>query len=200
MYRRIRWVVSDKAGLTKLIDQLKRYVDGLIDVLPPTTKDITITKDKMPLKSGRGKRPPEFPAMPVLHSMNPPHLDPLFILTPTSGNKRPVSDCGQVHKQSGYQGPSQNPYQVPPPTGCQTCQQYFRATEISTLIYLNYFSTPQRWGSQDDEFFDQINLTFIFFVATCIRHCLKQWSTGEYVPPNQSEEFRWGTSASMFIF
>ena len=36
MYRKIRWVFSDKADLTKLIDQLKRYVDGLLDVLPPS--------------------------------------------------------------------------------------------------------------------------------------------------------------------
>ena len=35
MYRKMRWVVSDKAGLTNLIDQLKRYVDGLQEVLPP---------------------------------------------------------------------------------------------------------------------------------------------------------------------
>ena len=69
----------------------------------------------MPPKSGRGKRPPEVPAIPVLDSMNPPHLDPLFILTPTLGNKRSMSNRGQVHKQSGYQGPNGNPYRVPPP-------------------------------------------------------------------------------------
>ena len=34
MYRKLRWVVSDNAGLTNLIDQLKRFMDGLYEVLP----------------------------------------------------------------------------------------------------------------------------------------------------------------------
>src|SRR5258706_16184289 len=75
---------------------------------------------------------------------------------------------------------------------------YFTGFEIPNLIFLIYFSTPRRRGVQDDSFFERINPTFIFLIVTCIRHALKQWRTGEYVPPNKHEEFKWESAHSMF--
>ena len=64
------------------------------------------------------------------------------------------------------------------------------------FIFLIDFSTPRRRGAQDETFFEKLNSTFISVIAPCIRHTLKQWSTGEYVPPSKSEEFKWETAYS----
>ena len=79
--------------------------------------------------------------------------------------------------------------------GCQACQHYFQASEISTLILSNYLSTPRRWGLQDDESPNWINPTFIFLITACI-HCMKKLLTGEYVYQKNSS----GTQQRVRLF
>ena len=68
----------------------------------------------------------------------------------------------------------------------------FRAKEIVTIIYAQYFKTIKRKGNQDPKFLDRVNGAFICLVATAIWHSLKAWKTGGL--NDKGPEFKYETA------
>ena len=78
----------------------------------------------------------------------------------------------------------------------QTLQRWFKAVEITEIIYHKYFAGIKMRGNFDDTFFDSINKVFICFVTTAMHHCLKVWETEIYIEPPKIMEFKYDTSVS----
>ncbi|RPB27431.1 hypothetical protein L211DRAFT_803068 [Terfezia boudieri ATCC MYA-4762] len=76
----------------------------------------------------------------------------------------------------------------------QTDQRHFRATEITGIIFRKYLAGIKVEGDFDDTFFDSMNEVFICLVTSAMCHCLKAWSTGVYVEPSKTGEFKYGTT------
>ena len=64
------------------------------------------------------------------------------------------------------------------------------------IIFPKYFDEVKMRCNFDDIFFDSINEVFICLVTSAMRHCLKAWTTGVYVDPGKSAEFKYETTAS----
>ncbi|KAF8445132.1 hypothetical protein BGX38DRAFT_1260863 [Terfezia claveryi] len=78
--------------------------------------------------------------------------------------------------------------------GREAHQRHFHANEITEIIFRKYFSNMKMRGNSDDTFFDSINEVFICLVTSAMRHCLKAWTTGVYVEPPSTANFRYDTT------
>ncbi|KAF8455731.1 hypothetical protein BGX38DRAFT_1257986 [Terfezia claveryi] len=80
--------------------------------------------------------------------------------------------------------------------GREAHQRHFHANEITEIIFRKYFSNMKMRGNSDDTFFDSINEVFICLVTSAMRHCLKAWTTGVYVEPPSTGNFRYDTTVT----
>lgn len=48
-------------------------------------------------------------------------------------------------------------------------------------------------GNRDPEFFDMINDSFIWLISAAVKHCLKEWQTGE--PAQELTDFKFESAA-----
>ncbi|KAF8448464.1 hypothetical protein BGX38DRAFT_1270252 [Terfezia claveryi] len=79
-------------------------------------------------------------------------------------------------------------------TNTHTHQRHFRASEITDVIFHKYFASVKMRGNFDETFFDSINEVFICLVTSAMHHCLKSWTTGVYVEPPKTGDFKYDTS------
>ena len=79
-----------------------------------------------------------------------------------------------------------------------TCTQeptrYFKARELTDLIFRKYFATRKMRRNKDSTFFDSINEVFICLVASVMRHCLKPRRSGVYQEKSRFSGFKYETS------
>ncbi|KAF8433154.1 hypothetical protein BGX38DRAFT_1276210 [Terfezia claveryi] len=78
--------------------------------------------------------------------------------------------------------------------GRETHQRHFRASEITDVIFCKYFASVKMHRNFDETFFDSINEVFICLVTSAMRPCLKSWTTGVYVKPPITGDFKYDTS------
>ncbi|KAF8425421.1 hypothetical protein BGX38DRAFT_1147170 [Terfezia claveryi] len=64
------------------------------------------------------------------------------------------------------------------------------------VIFRKYFASVKIRGNFDETFFDSINEVFICLVTSAMRHCLKSWTTGVYVEPSKTGNFKYDISIS----
>ncbi|RPB18379.1 hypothetical protein L211DRAFT_854186 [Terfezia boudieri ATCC MYA-4762] len=79
-----------------------------------------------------------------------------------------------------------------------THEKYFRASEITEIIFCKYYVTIKMWGYTDDHFFDSINEVFICLVTSAMCHCLMVWMTGIYVEPSNTESYKYQTTITTY--
>ncbi|KAF8428822.1 hypothetical protein BGX38DRAFT_1146991 [Terfezia claveryi] len=80
--------------------------------------------------------------------------------------------------------------------GRETHQRHFRASEITDVIFCKYFASVKMHGNFDETSFNSINKVFICLVTSAMRHCLKSWTTGVYMEPPKTGDFKYNTSIS----
>ena len=83
-----------------------------------------------------------------------------------------------------------------------TCTQeptrYFKAPELTEVIFRKYFATRKMRGNKDITFFDSINEVFICLVASVMRYCLKPCRTVVYEEKSRLSEFKYETSLGKY--
>ncbi|KAF8417017.1 hypothetical protein BGX38DRAFT_1280801 [Terfezia claveryi] len=82
--------------------------------------------------------------------------------------------------------------------GQETHQRHFLSSEITDVIFHKYFASVKMRGNFNETFFDSINEVFICLVTSAMRHCLKAWTTGVYMEPPKTGDFKYDTSISTY--